>query len=99
MKKHYIVPESKIFAINLKENIAASMFNNNGDDSISATAVIKFTQTIDPCRECYTGLLNVSDYVKGSNSFLDYYNDLNTLVAQGSNYEAYYKCFKYVSNT
>ena len=99
MKKTYVVPESRLFSINLNENIAASdQIYNSGDDLITATAVITFTHGTDPCREVYTDIIPVSESVKGSTSFLQYYNDLSTQVGDTGKYEAYFKCFKYVNN-
>ena len=98
MKKPYVVPESRLFAINLNENIAASGQIYNGDDQISASAVIKFTQGMEPCRDVYTDLIDVSPEVKGQSSFLAYYNDLSSLVEKSGKFEAFYRCFKYVIN-
>ena len=100
MKKPYVAPESYLFSINLSENIAASDLLYNGDDEISATAVIKFTSGMDPCREVYTERVPVSPEVLGSSSFLAYYNDLSGQVSSGveNGLAAYFNCFKYVSN-
>lgn len=97
MKKSYVVPESKLFAINLKESIAASDKITNGDDEISANAVIKFTVSVDPCREVYTALIPVSESAKATNTFQGYYNDLNEQVGSGvaNGYLAYFNCFKF----
>lgn len=97
MKKTYVAPESKLFSINLRENIAASDSLYNGDDVINATAVIHFTHDTDPCRGMYTDLIKV-DKAKNSTNFLDYYTELNEVVGSTGNYEAYFKCFKYVAN-
>lgn len=96
MKKPYIVPESRLFAINLKENIADSIFNNNGDDSIAATAFIMFTHGVDPCRGYYTGSLSapVSPNIAGSTNFMDYYNDLRST----GDLQAYWDCFHHKSS-
>ena len=87
MKKKYIVPESKLFAINMKENIAASI---QGGSEISGAAVIQFTSAKDGCRKHYTGLEAYEVRTNGT-SFSDYYKEL---YAYGS--EAYYTCFKYI---
>ena len=87
MKKKYIAPESKLFAINMKENIAASIA---GGSEISGAAVIQFTSGTDGCRKHYTGLEKYEVRTNGT-SFSDYYKEL---YAYGS--EAYYTCFKYI---
>lgn len=87
MKKKYIVPESKLFAINMKENIAASIM---GGSEISGAAVIQFSSSKDGCRDYYTGLKEFEVKTNGT-SFSDYYKEL---YAYGS--EAYYTCFKYI---
>lgn len=85
MKKKYIVPESRLFALNLNENIAIS----GGASEISGSAVIKFTQIVDNCRGIYTG--DESAPVNPNNStFSDYYNELLNF---GAN--VYFNCFRY----
>ncbi len=85
MKKKYVVPESKLFAVNMNENIAIS----GGASEISGSAIIRFTELVDNCRGIYTGCsgANVSE---GLTTFIDYYNDLLTKGA-----EVYYNCFRY----
>lgn len=101
MKKPYVAPASRLFTINLKENIAASDSIYNGDDLITATAVIYFTQDTEPCRGMYTGLVKVDELIGDNASFGAYWSDLNKQVGEGvqDGYLAYYKCFKYVSGT
>lgn len=86
MKKKYIVPESRLFAINMNENIAIS----GGVSEISGAAVIQFTSSKDGCRDYYTGIHSAEVNTNGT-SFSDYYKEL---YAYGS--EAYYSCFKYL---
>ena len=100
MKKPYITPESRLFTINLNENIAASDQIDNGNDQISANTIIKFTFGTDPCRGKYTDMIPVT--VGDNASFIQYYNELNSEASSGkyeNGYQAYFNCFKYVSNT
>ena len=87
MKKPYIVPESRLFSIDLKENIAAS-------------DLIKFTFGTEPCRGKYTDTIPVS--VGDNASFMDYYEELNREVMSGkyaNGFQAYFNCFKYATYT
>ncbi len=86
MKKKYIAPESRLFAINVKEGIAAV---SGGISEVSGAAVIKFTHDMDGCRGYYTGNLSAKVETAGE-SFLDYYNEL-----MGYGAEAYFSCFRY----
>ncbi len=86
MKKKYVAPESRLFAINLSESIAAS----GGISEISGAAVIKFTQLVDGCRGYYTGDNTAPVKATGS-SFIDYYNELLSY----NNFYAYFNCFRY----
>lgn len=98
MKKPYIIPESRLFSIDLNENIAASDLLFNGGDEVSATALIKFTLGTEPCRGKYTDAIPVT--VGDHASFMTYYNELNNEVASGkyeNGFKAYFDCFKYVS--
>lgn len=88
MKKNYVVPESKLIAINLNESIAIS----GGIDEVGGMAVIKFHAVQDGCRQTYTERITVSDNLTGTD-FIDYYNDFMTLVRETGNYEAYFFCF------
>lgn len=85
MKKEYIVPESKLFAINMKENIAIS-----GGAEVSGAAVIKFTYKIDGCKKYYSGFTWAEVHTAGV-TFGDYYKELDSYGG-----EAYYNCFRYV---
>lgn len=85
MKKKYIVPESKLFAVNLNENIAIS----GGASEISGSAVIRFKEVVDNCRGIYTDIQGAT-VSEGLSSFLEYYNELLTKGA-----EVYYNCFRY----
>lgn len=85
MKKKYVVPESRLFAINLSESIAVS----GGTSEVSGSAVIQFTEGMDGCREIYTGTPGAKVETTGT-GFIDYYNEL---LGYGS--EAYFNCFRY----
>lgn len=87
MKKKYVVPESKLIAINIEESIAVS----GGVDEVGGMAVIQFTEMLDGCRKYYTGLAEVKT---SGTDFLDYYDDFNNLVAQTQNFMAWFNCFK-----
>lgn len=86
MKKKYIAPESKLFAINLKEGIAAV---SSGMSEVSGAAVIRFTYDIDGCRTYYSGVMDAKVETEGT-SFMDYYNEL-----MGYGAEVYFNCFRY----
>lgn len=86
MKKKYIVPESRLFAINMTENIAAI---SGASSEISGAAVIQFYERYDGCRGIYTETQGaVVD--PNASSFFDYYEDLQKYGA-----EVYFKCFRY----
>lgn len=87
MKKNYVVPESKLIAVNMSERIAVS----GGVSEVGGFAVIQFTQNFDGCRDLYTGLAQVTT---NGTDFVDYYNDLMHQVETTLNYEAYFKCFR-----
>ncbi|MGM9681687.1 MAG: hypothetical protein ACI3XR_09305 [Eubacteriales bacterium] len=89
MKKDYIVPESKLYSINLKENIAYS-----GDDIINANAVISFTHDTGTCRGYYSGQTDAPVHTPAGSSFQAYYDELRSYGAG-----AYFNCFTYISNT
>lgn len=86
MKKKYIAPESRLFAINLKEGIAAV---SSGMSEVSGSAVIRFTHDADGCRKYYSGVMEAEVETKGT-AFIDYYNEL-----MGYGAEAYFSCFRY----
>lgn len=85
MKKKYIVPESRLFAINISESIAIS----GGSSEISGAAVIQFHEAFDGCRGIYTDTPSAK-VDPGNETFLDYYNELS-----GYGAEVYFKCFRY----
>jgi len=85
MKKKYIAPESRLFAINLCESIAVS----GGTSEISGSAVIQFTDAMDGCRTYYSGIQSAKVETTGT-GFIDYYNEL-----MGYGAEAYFNCFRY----
>lgn len=87
MKKKYVVPESKLIAINLNESIAVS----GGVDEVGGAAVIQFSSAQDGCRDLYTNLLEVT--AKGTD-FIDYYDDLMFKVENEGAFEAYFRCFR-----
>ena len=90
MKKKYIRPESRLYAINLSENIASSEVEGT-DDAVSGNSIIKFTQeTPTGCRKLYTNIVPVT--LPYDSSFSEFYNEL--LSAQ--NFLAYFECFRAV---
>lgn len=86
MKKKYIVPESRLFAINMTENIAAM---SGGSSEISGAAVIQFYEMYDGCRGIYTETPGAKVDPSAS-TFLDFYQDLQRYGA-----DVYFKCFRY----
>ncbi len=89
MKKKYIVPESRLFSINVKESIAMA---SSGIAEVTGSAVITFTQHMDGCRGLYSGVANaVVDPT--IDSFGGYYNQMLTYGA-----DVYYNCFRYNFN-
>ena len=92
MKKQYIQPESRLFVINLEENIASS--GSIGNDEVSGNSIIKFTHGGNGCRDYYTGYQDAPN-TKGPNaSFGEYYEELELLAA--NNFAMHYFCFKHV---
>lgn len=86
MKKTYVVPESKLIAINIKESIAVA---SGGISEIAGSAIIKFTHEVDGCRGYYTGVISAP--VKNTTtSFIDFYNELRTY-----GMEPYFNCLSY----
>lgn len=86
MKKKYVVPESKLIAINIRESIAAA---SGGISEVTGAAIIKFTHEIDGCRGYYMGVMSAP--VKNTtDSFFDYYNEL-----RGYGMEAFFNCLSY----
>ncbi len=92
MKKTYVVPESKLYAINISENIAGSDVLDSGDDMISTNAVITFTYGSDPCRGYYTNDTTAPVTVTGD-AFAPYYNELREYGKK--NLLVYFNCFEY----
>ncbi len=81
MKKKYIVPESKLIVLNLKESIAIS----GGVDSVEGSSSITFTSAQDGCRDFYTRVVKVQ---ATGTTFVDYYKDFRSQVeANATNME------------
>ena len=90
MKKKYVRPESRLYAINLAENIASSGDDLNGS-LVNGNMVIKFTSAIDGCRGFYTGdSTAVVTVVDGR--FYDYESELRSIIANGGNIWTYFNC-------
>ncbi len=89
MKKKYVVPESKLYAINIKENIAGSDLMT-GDDAMSGQITIRFTHGGSPCREYYTGDMTAVVTITNGN-FMDYYHELYAYAKK--NPITYLNCF------
>ena len=86
MKKTYVVPESKLIAINITESIAIA---SGGISEIAGAAIIKFTHEVDGCRGYYTGIMS-APVKQNSTNFLDYYNELRTY-----GMEPYFNCLSH----
>ena len=91
MKKKYIRPESRLYAINLSENIASSDVEGSGD-LVNGNMVIKFTSDGNGCRGYYSGITTAPVTVTGT--FNDYYKELNSIVESTFNYFLYFNCLK-----
>lgn len=91
MRKKYIAPDSELFAINISENIAGS--DSVGGDSISSSIQIKFTHSVSPCRDYYTGDTTAKVNVDYGSDALVYYDELYSYVKQNQNYAMYFRCF------
>ncbi len=90
MKKDYIIPESRLFAINISENIADSIGGDMGGSSeISGSAVIQFYQYSDGCRKIYTKIEQAPVNPNNVN-FIDFYNEILSYGA-----DVYFNCFRY----
>lgn len=87
MKKDYIVPESRLIAISVNENIAVS----GGISEVGGAAIITFTEIFDGCRELYTNLISVKT---NGTEFIDYYDDLEQQVNDTKVFQAWFDCFK-----
>lgn len=92
-RKKYIVPESRLFVLNIKENIAGSDALYDGQDQIESNVVIRFTVDTDPCRVYYTDTELAPVRVTG-NAFKDYYGDL--MLYGETDPSVYFKCFRHV---
>lgn len=86
MKKEYVVPESRLISINIRESIAIA---SGGISQVEGAAVIKFTHETDGCRGYYTGVTS-APVKQTSDKFLDYYDELRKY-----GMEAYFSCFSY----
>lgn len=86
MKKSYVVPESKLIAINIKEGIAAV---SGGISEVSGAAIIKFTHEVDGCRGYYMGVMS-AEVKTTTGKFLDYYNELRSY-----GMEPFFNCLSY----
>lgn len=103
MKKNYVRPESRLYAINLAENIANSGIGGDGTgtgagtgDAVNGMSVIKFTHGSNGCRMYYTGD-TTAVVTQQSGSFADYFNELNGLAASNPAQYAitYWNCFTF----
>ena len=96
MKKTYVVPESKLIALNLSESIAVS----GGIDEVGGMSVIRFYSEQDGCRKTYTERLPVKEELWTGGDFGMYYNDfLEQVELNGPlGFEAYYYCFGRAQN-
>lgn len=74
MKKNYVAPESKLYALKLNENIADSV--EQGDDEVSGMFVISFTENTSPCRGLYSGIPNMENTLGMEATFAAYYAQL-----------------------
>lgn len=79
MKKTYVRPQSKLFSLKMKENIADSF--GQDEDLTSGIFVITFTQTIEPCRKLYSGLENAINTLGDNASFMEYFAQLQSIGA------------------
>lgn len=89
MKEMYIAPESRLYAINISENIAGSSAEEGGGDAVQGNAVIKFSQVVSGCRAYYTD--DTTSPVTANGEFGDYFNELNNLGKPMT----YWNCFKW----
>jgi len=74
MKKTYVAPESKLFALKLNENIADSV--NQGEDVVQGLFIISFTQSANPCRDLYTNIDGAKNSYGFDGTFSQYYAEL-----------------------
>lgn len=94
MKKAYVVPESKLFSININENIAGSDNIYSGEDSLSANVSISFTQLVDNCRGLYSGYEDAPVVKAYGDTFKPYYDEI--LEYGKTNPVVYWNCFRYI---
>lgn len=90
MKKKYVRPESRLYVINLAENIASSGDDVSGD-LVNGNMVIKFTSAVDGCRQHYTGD-STAIVTVNTNHFVDYENELRSIITNGGNIWTYFNC-------
>ena len=76
MKKSYVTPEAKLYALKLNENIADSV--EQGDDEVSGMFVISFTEDTSPCRGLYSGVEEMENTLGMEASFAAYYAQLQS---------------------
>lgn len=81
MKKSYIPPKSKLYALKLNENIADSLSAN--EDEIVGTFIISFTQYVDPCRGVYTATETAVNTLGPNATFEAYFNEIKTYGGSG----------------
>ncbi len=73
MKKEYVPPKSYLYSIKFDENIASSFTG----DSISGAMTILFSHSKSPCRDWYTGGVDIAPNSVGYNgSFIEYFMDM-----------------------
>ncbi len=82
MKKEYIPPKSYLYSIKFDENIASSIPGDLGGDQISGAMTILFSHSKTPCRDWYTGGVDVAPNSVGSSaSFVEYFMDMQKVNA------------------
>ena len=84
MKKKYIRPVSRLYAINLAENIASSGITGGGDGISGVTDIdghssILFTYSGDNCRAYYSNNFEAKVTVVNG-TFTEYYHELDSYV-------------------
>lgn len=76
MKKTYVAPESKLYALKLNENIADSV--EQGEDEVTGMFIISFKQDENPCRGLYTGVDGAKNTLGMEATFSQYYAQLQS---------------------
>lgn len=90
MKKKYVVPKSKLIAINLKESIAIS----GGVDSVEGSSSIRFTSQQDGCRDFYTGIVGVkATGTTYKHYYEDFRNQVNSNMGSMEYLTAWFTCY------